>query len=211
MGLRVLVISENPLARSGMETLVQEIPGANLLGSGDPAATAALATELLPDVVLLDVGIGDPQDLELIGSLAAASPGLPIVALAAEVEGLGQALGLGALALLPASVDSRTLGTALTAAAAGLASVPRAELSRLLPSEDGAEPGPDLPQEELTPREFEVLQGMARGLTNREIAGRLLISEHTVKFHVASVLGKLQARSRAAAVARAARLGWILV
>src|SRR2546430_2050691 len=63
----------------------------------------------------------------------------------------------------------------------------------------------------LTHRELEVLQLMARGLTNRQIAQRLEISEHTVKFHAGAVLGKLNARSRAEAVARAIGLGWILV
>jgi DNA-binding NarL/FixJ family response regulator len=69
----------------------------------------------------------------------------------------------------------------------------------------------ETPVESLTSREQEVLQLMARGQTNRQIGLRLRISEHTVKFHVASVLSKLDARSRAEAVARAAALGWILL
>jgi len=67
------------------------------------------------------------------------------------------------------------------------------------------------PIERLTPRESEVLQLLARGMTNAEIGSRLGVSEHTAKFHVGAVLGKLGARSRAEAVAVASRLGWITV
>src|SRR5207237_8474598 len=84
----------------------------------------------------------------------------------------------------------------------------RADLATLLAEEERIEPALRAPAEALTPRELEVLQWMARGLTNRQIAKRLQISEHTVKFHAGAVLGKLNARSRAEAVARAIGLGW---
>ena len=104
-----------------------------------------------------------------------------------------------------------TLAAALRASARGLVSIARADLSTLLPQEERIEPALRAPAEALTPRELEVLQWMARGLTNRQIARQLQISEHTVKFHAGAVLGKLNARSRAEAVARAIGLGWILV
>jgi DNA-binding NarL/FixJ family response regulator len=112
---------------------------------------------------------------------------------------------------LPVGVDSQTLAAALLASTRGLVSIPRQEIATLLPHEERIEPALNAPTESLTPRELEVLQLMARGLTNRQIAGRLGISEHTVKFHAGAVLGKLNARSRAEAVARAIGLGWILV
>jgi DNA-binding NarL/FixJ family response regulator len=112
---------------------------------------------------------------------------------------------------LPVAVDPETLGAALVASARGLVSIPRHEISSLLPHDERIEPAVNMPTESLTPRELEVLQLMARGLTNRQIAGRLQISEHTVKFHAGAVLGKLNARSRAEAVARSIGLGWILV
>ncbi len=70
---------------------------------------------------------------------------------------------------------------------------------------------PDAPAEALTPREREVLQLLAEGLANRAIAQRLAISEHTVKFHVNAILGKLNAQSRTEAVVRAARLGLLIL
>ncbi len=210
-GIRVLVISANPLARAGMEALVQGMPEVQLVGAGGAAEAASLAAQLLPDAVLLDVADGEIEELEAVARLAGAQPGLPIVALSGTPSGLVQALSFGASALLPVGVDRATLGAALLAAHQGLAVVARADLPELLPPEDAAVGTAQAPAESLTARELEVLQWMARGLTNRQIAQRLKISEHTVKFHAGSVLGKLEARSRAEAVARAIRLGWILV
>jgi DNA-binding NarL/FixJ family response regulator len=209
--LRVLIVSSNPLARGGLGAMLEGMPRVKAVGLAGTAEAASLAGQLLPDVVLLDVGDGELEDLDAIARLAAAQPGLPIVALAADQGALAQALGFGASALLPAAVDSETLAAALLASARGLVSIPRQEIATLLPHEERIEPALNAPTESLTPRELEVLQLMARGLTNRQIARRLEISEHTVKFHAGAVLGKMNARSRAEAVARAIGLGWILV
>ena len=209
--LRVLIVSSNPLARGGLAALLDGMARMKLVGSGSAAEAASLAGQLLPDVVLLDAGDGELEELDSIARLAAAQPGLPIVALASDQGALPQALTFGASALLPVAVDPETLAAALLASARGLAAIPRQELAALLPQEERIDPAVNAPTESLTPRELEVLQLMARGLTNRQIARRLQISEHTVKFHAGSVLGKLNARSRAEAVARAIGLGWILV
>jgi DNA-binding NarL/FixJ family response regulator len=209
--LRVLIVSTNPLARGGLAAMLESMAGMKSVGSAGVAQAASLAGQLLPDVVLLDVGDGELEDLDAIARLAAAQPGLPIVALAGEQGGLGQALAFGASALLPVAVDPETLAAALFASAHGLVSIPRQEIATLLPQDERVEPAVNAPTESLTPRELEVLQLMARGFTNRQIAGHLKISEHTVKFHAGAVLGKLNARSRAEAVARAIGLGWILV
>ena len=209
--LRVLIVLANPLARGGLAAMLKGIEGIKAVGSAGTAEAASLAGQLLPDVVLLDVGDGELEELDAIARLAAAQPGLPIVALASEQGALPQALAFGASALLPVAVDPETLTAALVASARGLVSIPRQEIATLLPHDERIEPAVNAPTESLTPRELEVLQLMARGLTNRQIAGRLQISEHTVKFHAGAVLGKLNARSRAEAVARAIGLGWILV
>jgi DNA-binding NarL/FixJ family response regulator len=209
--LRVLIVSTNPLARGGLAAMLEGMPRVKAVGSAGMAEAASLAGQLLPDVVLLDVGDGELEELDAIARLAAAQPGLPIVALAGEQGALTQALAFGASALLPVAVDPETLAAALLASARGLVSIPRQEIATLLPHDERIEPALNAPTESLTPRELEVLQLMARGLTNRQIARRLEISEHTVKFHAGAVLGKLNARSRAEAVARAIGLGWILV
>jgi len=209
--LRVLIVSPNPLARGGLTSLVQGMTGVKAVGAGGIAEAASLAGQLLPDAVLLDAGDGEPEDLEAIARLAAAQPGLPIVALSGDQSAVTQALAFGASALLPLGTDAETLAAALLASAKGLATIPRADLATLLPEEERIDPAVKAPSEALTHRELEVLQLMARGLTNRQIARRLQISEHTVKFHAGAILGKLSARSRAEAVARAIGLGWILV
>ena len=209
--LRVLIVSANPLARGGLAALLEGMPRMKVVGSGSTTEAASLAGQLLPDVVVLDAGDGEIEELDPIARLASAQPGLPIVALASDQGALVQAIALGASALLPVAVDPETLGAALVASARGLAAIPRHELALLLPQEERIDPAVNAPTESLTPRELEVLQLMARGMTNRQIARRLAISEHTVKFHAGAVLGKLNARSRTEAVARAISVGWILV
>ena len=209
--LRVLIVSPNPLARGGLTSLVQGMSGVKAVGATGIAEAGSLAGQLLPDAVLLDAGDGEPEDLDAVARLASAQPGLPIVALASDQSAVAQALAFGASALLPLGIDSETLAVALLASAKGLATISRGDLASLLPEEERIDPAVKAPTETLTPRELEVLQLMARGLTNRQIARGLQISEHTVKFHAGAVLGKLSARSRAEAVARAIGLGWILV
>jgi DNA-binding NarL/FixJ family response regulator len=123
---------------------------------------------------------------------------------------VAEALSAGASAVISADISPAILAGALGATAAGMVVLSRDLVSSLLPA--GVD-GDELfrPIERLTPRESEVLQLLARGMTNAEIASRLGISEHTAKFHVGAVLGKLGARSRAEAVAVASRLGWITV
>ena len=209
--IRVLVVSANAFARSGLASLLGGLPGVIVAGTSGVPEAGFLAGQLLPDVVLLDVGDGELEDLDAVARFSGAQPSVPIVALAADQSGLGQALAFGASAMLPSGSASETIAAALLGAIQGLVLIPREELGSLLPVEDPIEPAVRAPKESLTPRELEVLQLMARGLTNRQIARRLQISEHTVKFHAAAILGKVSARSRAEAVARAIGLGWILV
>ncbi|HEY0491880.1 MAG TPA: response regulator transcription factor [Candidatus Dormibacteraeota bacterium] len=213
--LRLLIVSSNRLARGGMAAIVGEMPGVRAIGSAALSEAESLAGQLHPEVVLLDVGEGQLEDLDAIVRLTGSQPGLPIVAVGGDAErvaqSLAQALALGASALLPATVDLETLRLALLASTHGLVTIARADIGALLPADEALEPALTATTESLTGRELEVLQLMAGGLTNRQIAGRLKISEHTVKFHAGGVLSKLNARSRTEAVARAAGLGWILV
>jgi two-component system, NarL family, response regulator YdfI len=114
-------------------------------------------------------------------------------------------------AVLPREVSPEQLRAALEAAAAGLVVVHPSEVSAVLPAPAAlSSPVRELP-EPLTPREREVLQMISAGLGNKEIAGRLSISEHTVKFHVASILGKLGASTRTEAVSIGIRHGLVLL
>jgi DNA-binding NarL/FixJ family response regulator len=210
-GVRVLVASLSPLARTGLEALIRPMSATTLVGSGPLSEAASLAGQLQPDVVVVDAGPGDPADLEPIRDLALAQPGLPIVVLALDTADQAAALHLGAAALLTSGIDAESLRAAILAAARGLVTIARPDLAALLPQEADARAGASAMIEAPTRRELEVLQLLAQGLTNRQMAERLGVSEHTVKFHVTALLGKFDARTRAEAVARAIRLGLLPV
>lgn len=209
--VRLLIVSPSPLARSGLETLIRPMSDTTVVGSGPLSEAASLAGQLQPDVVVVDAGPGGPAELEPIGDLALAQSGLPIVVLALDTADQAAALHLGAAALLPLSVDAESLRAAILAAACGLVTIARTDLAALLPLEAESRAAASTMIEAPTRRELEVLQLLAQGLTNRQMAERLGVSEHTVKFHVTALLGKLDARTRAEAVARAIRLGLLPV
>jgi DNA-binding NarL/FixJ family response regulator len=140
----------------------------------------------------------------LLDDLADSEP--PAVVLMADQSHASEAWDAGARGVLPRDADTSTLMSALVAVAHGLA-VAGPDFSPSPAKADDDAPPPS--QVDVTPRELEVLNLMAEGLPNKTIALRLDISEHTVKFHVNSMLGKLGAHSRTEAVTRATRLGLI--
>jgi DNA-binding NarL/FixJ family response regulator len=132
----------------------------------------------------------------------------PVVALLSDQEQAAGVWQSGVRGMLLRDMDSDKLLAAAQAAASGLVAVEPKLAGSLLPS---AYPSDFTPDEPLTPREMEVLQRLAEGLTNKAIAQELGISEHTIKFHVNAIMGKLHAQSRTEAVVRATRLGLILL
>ena len=121
------------------------------------------------------------------------------------------ALRAGIRAALPGDISPDQLVTALEAVASGLLVLHPSHANEGLPAGSAPSRALDELAESLTRRELEVLQMLAAGLSNKEIAGRLTISDHTVKFHVASILGKLGAGSRTEAVALGIRRGLVLL
>lgn len=198
--IRVLIVADDPLARAGLAALLAGQEGCAVVGqaSGEDDLGEALAL-YQPDAVLWDMG-WDAADLpDALGDWDADAPLL--VALIPE-PGLSAALwAAGARGLLPRDAAPERLVAALRAVVAGLAALDPALIARLPGS------APAAPVERLTPREAEVLALLAEGLANRAIAQRLGISEHTVKFHLNAILGKLGAQSRTEAVVLAIRLG----
>ena len=207
MVVRVLLVSEDPLSRGGLLMLLsgrEDLEVGVMLASDeigfDPGAGGA------PQVVVWDVGEGSPGNLEKMRGVSEA--GLPVVAVVADEEQAAAAREAGAQGLLFREADGDQLAAAIHAATLGLVVVEEALLDTL--RRPGSSSGLRLP-EALTPRELEVLQLLTEGLSNKEIAQRLGTSEHTAKFHVNSILGKLGARSRAEAIVLAARAGVILL
>jgi two-component system, NarL family, nitrate/nitrite response regulator NarL len=205
--LRLLIIAGDPLARAGLAALLAEQAGfvvAGRVSPGDdlPAAVAAY----LPDVLVWDLGWDPASALEHLAEVSSDAP--PILALLADADDGPAAWGAGAGGAVSRDLEVDGLAAAVSAVAHGLV-VLDPEIGRtLLPTAYA----PALETAvELTAREREVLQLLAEGLANKAIARRLEISEHTVKFHVNAILGKLNAQSRTEAVVRAGRLGLILL
>ncbi len=153
------------------------------------------------EIVISDA---DP-DLVIVVGPAEIPPGAPAVVIGAEDA--RDALRHGARAVLPRGATAAELAAAVRAAAAGLVSFDAATAESLL----APAPVSATADQNLTPRELDVLRRMADGLANKNIAYELGISEHTVKFHVASILAKLGAGSRTEAVAIGLRRGYVLL
>jgi DNA-binding NarL/FixJ family response regulator len=207
----VLIVAESPLARAGIESLLAGTDAVVLrsvasLDEADEALSEFGAEAILVAAESAKVGalLDEIREAEL-------SQDLPVVLVIEGEAGsaTAHALHAGVRAVLPAETTSEQLLAALAAARAGLTVLAANEGARL--SGGVVSPEADTLPEPLTPREREVLQGIAAGLANKQIADRLGISDHTVKFHVASILGKLGAASRTEAVSIGIRHGLVLL
>jgi DNA-binding NarL/FixJ family response regulator len=189
-------------------------------GSGPAgASTAERVEEHRPDVVLAELGRGDaPADAVAAavrgGADAGAAPAVVLLGAAGGERTLAaDALRAGARGVLPAAATGGEIVAAVEAAAAGVAVVHPDLVASLVgaPVLAARAAAAAAPAQALTPRELQVLGLLAEGLGNKQIAGRLRISEHTVKFHVAAVFEKLGAGTRAEAVAIGARRGVVML
>ena len=211
--IRLYIVAASSLARAGLENLLTG-RGVAVVGSGN--SLEALAGQILdtePDAVLLDASGGHPHPIfeELVSSNLASETTVLVLLDNASPGFLAEAFRAGVRAVLPAQVPREQLLPALNAAMAGLVITHPSALPALIPEAALASSGISELAEPLTPREREVLQMLASGLVNKEIAAKLAISEHTVKFHVASILGKLGAATRTEAVSLGIRRGLVLL
>lgn len=179
--IRVRVEASAAVARAGLESVLEGNQGLALVGAAWDA-----------DVILRDElpGMRDGH--------------IPFVVICDEAL-TAALLRRGVHSALPRDASPDQIIAAIYAAAAGLATVPADAAASVFPAEREAEGEP------LTPREVEVLEMISEGLSNKQIAARLHISEHTSKFHVNSILGKLAAATRAEAVTRGLRRGLLKV
>jgi two-component system nitrate/nitrite response regulator NarL len=207
-GLRIVVVSDDPLARTGIALLLGGSEGLTVLDpvgvDDDWSDPGEGGDEEEPDAAVWDLGLGARSGLERLRALGAAPP--PVVAIVADALDAREALAAGARAALPRNVDADRLAAAIRAVVQGLVVLDDSFAAALL--RGAPPPAPDLP-ESLTPREAEVLQLLSQGLANKSIAQRLGISDHTVKFHVNAILGKLGVQSRGEAIVQAVRLGLV--
>ncbi|MGA2132016.1 MAG: response regulator transcription factor [Bryobacteraceae bacterium] len=206
---RLLIAAQSAIVRAGLESMGAAGPAIEVLGTSDLAGIAAAIDRHQPDVVLAAVESQREQPPEELLALAGRDGGPAIVVLAPDLQPAwtGEALRAGIRALLPGDLGPREILAAVEAAAAGLVVLHPQDLPQFVADR----PVPAAPAQTLSPREVQVLSMLAEGFGNKTIAWKLGISEHTAKFHVASILSKLNAGTRTEAVTLGIRRGLIMV
>ena len=207
--VRVVVADDQTVVRDGLVTLLKLLPGIDVVAAASDGEEAVrLVAEHNPDVLLVDLRMPKCDGVEVTRRVRTDHPGTEVVVLTtySDDDSVLSALRAGARGFLTKDADAESIGRALQAAAAGQ-SIVDAEVQRRL-IEGAATPKPADPADTgLTPREVEVLRLIAEGLSNTEIARRLVVSEATVKTHINHLFAKANLRDRAQAVAYAYRLG----
>ncbi len=216
--IRVLLVDDHPLFRDGLASLLERDGRFQVVGqAGDGEAAVAAAARLNPDIVLMDIQMPGMDGLEATRRLMAAQPDLKVIMLTVsdQDEDLFEAIKAGAQGyLLKTATGGREMVEAVGRVVAGEAIITPALAPRLLAEfaalargaegqrgrgaeeQRGQRAGQPQEVEMLTPREREVLELVAEGLTNKEIAARLVISENTVRAHLRNILDKLHVSSR---------------
>jgi DNA-binding NarL/FixJ family response regulator len=200
--LQILIVADDPLARAGVALLLAEEIDCQVADQIHSDEIDEALEEIDPDVIIWDVGWDTAVSLPDWSDYT-----IPVIALLTDAHDVTAVWATGVTALLNRQVDGGKLAAVVGTAVHNLTILDPALAQSLLLS---AAPAPPL-DDELTPRELDVLQLLAEGMTNKAIAQRLEISDHTVKFHVNAIMSKLAAQSRTEAVVRATRLGLILL
>lgn len=200
--IRVLVASRSNIVRAGLESLVRSIPSLEFAGTMDIFQTPS---ETSGDVLVIEIGDFRDPEWRVLSDLP-----IPAVLLFDSTDStlVSSALRAGIRGVIPVDATPEEIEGAVHAVHVGLVVTSVASLSELLPdaqllAEELAEP--------LSDRELEVLELLVEGLSNKLVAHRLSISEHTVKTHVASIFAKLGVSSRTEAVSQAIRRGLVML
>ena len=209
--LRVVVADDQAVVREGLVLLLDGLPGIDVVGAAaDGQQALDLVAEHRPDAILLDLHMPVLDGIGATRRLTAEHPRVAIVVLTTYVDDASvmDALRAGARSYLTKDADRTDIARALQAAAGGLTVFdPRVHdmLLAAAATPGQAEPSRPEPPDGLTHREAEILGLIARGLTNTEIAGRLCLSNHTIKTHINRIFAKTGSRDRAAAIGYAQR------
>ena len=215
--IRVLLVDDQQLVRTGFRMILRDEPGIEVVGEADHGASAVAAVaQLTPDVVIMDIRMPVMDGVEATRRIVAATGAttriLVLTTFDAD-ENVVEALRAGASGFLLKDVDPDDFVAAVRTVAAGDALLAPSVTRRLLETVRDRLPAADDPRryrlDELTERELDVFRLVARGLSNREIAERLVLAEPTVKTHVSHALAKLELRDRAQAVVFAYEAGLV--
>ena len=209
--LRVLLVDDHALFRDGLSALLAYQNDFTVVGEAEDAESALKqARALEPDIVLMDIELPGEDGVTATQRLTMEMPAVTVVMLTVhdDSQTLFEAIKAGAQGYLVKNVRSRELLEQLRGLARGEAAISRRMAARIL-AEIRGQPEPFGPEEALTAREMDVLELVAARLSNAEIAGRLVVSEHTVKNHMKSILSKLHLRNRHQAAAYGVARGWL--
>jgi RNA polymerase sigma factor (sigma-70 family) len=199
--IRVLVVDDHPVVRAGLKALIDTEPDMQVVGDAGSEEEALKAFEVLkPDVTLMDLRLPDASGVDVATRLQSKWTDARIIMFSSYTreEDIYAALKSGVCSYIRKGAPASELLQAIRAAHAG---------KRYISPEIGQQVVDHLAQDDLSPREREVLQLMFEGRSNKEIAARLGISEHTVNIHTRNVMGKLGASRRTEAIATALRRG----
>lgn len=208
--MKVLIADDQRVVREGLSMVLGLLPGVEVVAAAsDGNEAVALAVALRPDVVLMDLRMPHCDGVEATRQIGGRAPGVRVVVLTtySDDRSVLDALRAGARGYLTKDAGGAEIHAALRQVVDDNAVIDPAVQHHLVDA-IAARPAPRS-ADGLTPREAEVLTLIADGLSNSEIAGRLVISEGTVKSHVNRLLAKIDARDRAQAVAYAYRHGLV--
>jgi DNA-binding NarL/FixJ family response regulator len=207
--IRLLIAAPSAIVRAGLESVGAQGTGIEVVGASGLAGLSAAIDRHQPDVVLAAIEAHHDEPPEDLIALAARAGAPAMVVLAPDLQSTwtGDALRSGIRAVLPGDLGPREILAAVEAAAAGLVVLHPQDIPALVTER----PLPTVQTQTLTAREIQVLAMLAEGHGNKTIAWKLGISEHTAKFHVASILSKLNAGTRTEAVMLGIRRGLILI
>jgi len=212
--LRILLVDDQQLLREGLRTLLELEGGMVVAGeAGDGAAAVEAFEELAPDVVLMDIRMPKMDGVEATRRIRGRSPDARILVLTTfdEDELVYAAVRAGARGFLLKDISGADLAAAVRNVAAGGAALQAGVARKVMDAFARlAQPSPAVERhlvEPLSSRERAVLGLLARGLSNKEIAGKLFLAEGTVKNHVSTILQKIDARDRTQAALKARELG----
>lgn len=212
MVARVLIADDHPVFRAGMVTVLQDLDDVEVVAeAADGHEALARVAEHAPDVVLMDLRMPGLGGLEATARIRVEHPETAVIVLTmdSDDDSIFAALRAGARGYLLKEAEGKDIERAIGGVARGEAVFGAGIAERVLALFAGPRQAPMSPFPQLTPREHEVLEMIAQGLDNAQIARRLVLSDKTVRNRVSDILAKVHARSRAemVALARDAGLG----